>query len=132
MSNRAEWTATVQSWDEKAYDVVEGTPKTVKASISYAYEGAVTGTSGAEMVMVYVGEEAVYVGLERVTATVDGKSGTFVTSVVGGFKDGVASSSWDVVPGSGTDELAGISGKGSFEAPSGSTATVKLDYELAG
>jgi hypothetical protein len=80
--------------------------------------------------MVYVGEEAQYVGLERVTGSIAGRSGTFVTSVVGAFKDGVAASSWDIVPGSATGELEGLTGSGHFEAPSGNQATITLDYEL--
>jgi len=35
-----------------------------------------------------------------------------------------------VVDGSGTGELAGISGSGSFDAPLGSEASVELEYEV--
>jgi hypothetical protein len=130
MTTRAQAIATVASWDENAYDEAEGTPKTVKASIKYSYDGDITGDSAAEMLMVYVGEEAEYVGLERVSATIDGRKGTFVVSAVGGFKGGVASSSWNVVTGSGTGELEGLTGTGTFEAPSGSKANVTFEYEL--
>jgi hypothetical protein len=130
MSTRATAIATVKSWEETAYDEAEGTPKTVKASIKYAYEGDIIGESASEALMVYVGEEAQYVGLERVTATLAGRPGTFITSSVGAFKDGVAASSWDVVAGSATGELEGLTGRGHFEAPSGNQATIRLDYEL--
>ena len=130
MSTKAKATATVASWDENAYDEAEGKPKLSKASIKYTYEGDFEGESAAEMVMVYVGEEAEYVGLERMSGTLGGKKGTFVTSGVGGFKDGVASHSWKVVEGSGTDELEGLTGSGTFEAPMGNQATVKFEYEL--
>ena len=131
MPTKAQAVATVVSWEENAYDEAEGTPKTSRASIKYSYDGDVSGGSAAELLMVYVGEEAEYVGLERVTATIAGRKGTFVTSTVGGFKGGVASSSWNVVPGSGTGDLAGLSGSGTFEAPSGNKATVTFEYELA-
>ena len=131
MTTKAQAVAMVASWEENAYDEAEGTPKTSKASIKYTYDGDVSGESAAELLLVYVGEEAKYVGLERITATIDGRQGTFVTSAVGGFKDGVASSSWNIVPGSGTGELAGLSGKGTFEAPSGSKGTVTFEYELS-
>jgi hypothetical protein len=133
MSTKAQAVATVASWDENAYDediTVEGAPKTSKASIKYSYDGDIAGESAAELLMVYVGEEAEYVGLERVTATIDGRKGSFVISAVGGFKGGVASSSWNVVAGSGTGELEGLTGTGTFEAPSGHKATVTFDYEL--
>ena len=35
-----------------------------------------------------------------------------------------------IVEGSGTGELAGITGGGTFTAPLGSEATVELDYAL--
>jgi hypothetical protein len=130
MTTKAQAVATVASWEENAYDEIEGSPKTSKASIKYTYDGDVSGESAAELLMVYVGEEAEYVGLERVMATIDGRKGTFVTSAVGGFKGGVASSTWNIVPGSGTGDLAGLSGTGTFEAPSGNKATVTLEYEL--
>lgn len=130
MSTKAQAVATVASWDENPYDEVEGAPKTSKASIKYSYAGDITGESAAELLMVYVGEEAEYVGLERVTVTIDGRKGSFVVSAVGGFKGGVASSSWNVVAGSGTGELEGLTGTGTFEAPSGNKATVTFDYEL--
>ncbi len=69
--------------------------------------------------------------LGRITATIDGRSGTFVVSVAGGFRDGVARWSWDVVGGSATGELAGLTGKGSAEAPSGNQALLTFDYELS-
>ena len=131
MSSKGQAVATVASWEENAYDEDDGAPKTSKASIKYTYEGDITGESSVEMLMVYVGEEAEYVGLERVSATIDGRKGTFVTSGVGGFKDGVASSSWKIVPGSGTGDLEGLSGSGTFEAPSGNKATINFEYDFA-
>ena len=93
MSTKAVATATGGSGNENAYDEAEGKPKLSKASIKSTYDGDFTGESAAEMVMAYVGEEAEYVGLERMSGTLGGKKGTFVTSGVGGFKDGVASHS---------------------------------------
>ena len=130
MSTNGQAVATVSSWEENAYDEAEGTPKTSKASIKYSYEGDISGESAVEMLMVYVGEEAEYVGLERVTATIDGRKGTFVTSGVGAFKGGVASSSWRIIPGSGTGDLTGLRGSGTFEAPSGNKATISFEYDL--
>jgi Protein of unknown function (DUF3224) len=130
MGTKAEATATVGSWDENAYDEAEGKPKLTKASIKYTYEGDFEGESAAEMAMVYVGEEAEYVGLERMSGTLGGKKGTFVTSGTGGFKDGVASHSFKIVEGSGTDGLEGLTGSGTFEAPMGNQATVTFEYQL--
>lgn len=130
MSTKAQATATVASWDEDAYDEAEGLPKLSKASIKYTYEGDITGEGASELAMAYVGEEAEYVGLERVTGAVGGRKGTFVTSATGAFKGGVAAHTWKVVEGSGTGELEGLRGSGTFEAPMGSQASLTFDYEL--
>ncbi len=130
MSTKGHAIATVASWDETAYDEADGLPKLSKASIKYTYEGDLVGESAAELSMVYVGEEAEYVGLERMTATLGGKEGTFVVAAVGAFKGGVAANTWKVVEGSGTGELAGLRGSGNFEAPMGSKATLTFEYEL--
>ena len=130
MSTKAQATATVASWDEKAYDEADGKPKLSKASIKYTYEGDLKGESSSEMVMVYVGEEAEYVGLERMSGTLGGKKGTFVTSASAPSRTGCASTKWTIVEGSGTGELEGLTGSGTFEAPMGDQAKVEFEYEL--
>jgi len=71
-----------------------------------------------------------YVGLQRITGTLAGRSGTFVLSTVGTFDGQEASGTWTVLAGSGTDELAGLTGTGTFSAPSGGEPSVSLDYDL--
>ena len=123
-------TATVASWAEKAYDEEPDTARTTRAEITFGYDGALRGEGRAVLLMAYAGEEADFVGLERVSATLDGHSGTFVVSQCGAFRDGVARSTWNVVPGTGTGGLAGLRGSGTSEAPRGNQASVTLDYEL--
>ena len=48
----------------------------------------------------------------------------------GSFDGGEAKGEWTVVPGSGTDELGGLRGRGGFAAPLGSEAAVTLEYEF--
>lgn len=38
---------------------------------------------------------------------------------------------WHIVPGSGTGQLVGIGGKGSFEAAGGPVVAYELEYEFA-
>ncbi len=130
MSTNASATLTVAGWDENPYDETEGTAKTTKARISYTYEGAIVGEGHSESLMVYVGQEAEYVGLERITATIEGRAGAFVASIAGAFRDGVARWNWEIVTGSATGELEGLTGSGNAEAPMGNQATLTFDYEL--
>ena len=123
-------TATVASWDEKPYDEAPDTAKTAEAHVTYTYEGGLTGEGHARLLLAYVGQEAEFVGLERVTATLGGREGSFVTSQTGSFRDGVARWTWQIVPGTGTDALEGLSGGGTGEAPMGNTATLSFEYDL--
>ena len=73
---------------------------------------------------------ATFVGLERVSGTVDGKTGTFVLQHKGSFSEGEARSSWTIVPGSGTGGLASLQGKGSYIAGHGEPAQVSFTYSF--
>ena len=53
---------------------------------------------------------AAYVAIERITGTLDGHAGSFMTCHRGIMKDGDASLDVVIVPGTGTDALEGISG----------------------
>jgi hypothetical protein len=51
-----------------------------------------------------------YVTLMQVNATFDGRTGSFVLQGTGGYDGTSASSQSTVIPGSGTGELAGLTG----------------------
>jgi hypothetical protein len=123
-------TATVASWDEKPYDEEPDTAKTAQAQVTYTYEGGLSGEGRARLLLAYAGQEAEFVGLERLTATLDGRRGTFVTAQTGSFRDGVARWTWQVVPGTATGDLTGLRGSGSAEAPVGNQATLTFEYEF--
>ena len=56
--------------------------------------GAIEGTSSIEYLMSYsVHGTATFVGLERVSGTVDGKTGTLIVQHFGSFSEGKARSS---------------------------------------
>ena len=71
-----------------------------------------------------------YVGLQHLVGTLGGRSGSFVLSSPGTFDGQAATGTWTVLEGSGTEELAGLTGTGTFTAPSGGEPTVTLDYDL--
>ena len=81
--------------------------------------------------MAYTADDrAEFVGIQVVTGTLGGKQGSFVLRSVGTFDGSKAVGELTVVDGSGTGDLSGISGTGSFTAPMGDTASLTLDYEL--
>ena len=124
----------IASWDEKPYAEFDDKRKLTQAITTQNYTGDLVGEGRSNMVMCY-GDSAdvpvYYTGLEHFDGTVDGRSGTFVMQANGVFADGIAASTWFVVPGSGTGELAGLRGEGATRAVSGEAAIpVTFEYHF--
>jgi hypothetical protein len=100
------------SWDEEAYDDAEGA-RLVKVRNTKTFEGGISGTSTTELLQAIAGDGgAAYVGIERVTAEIDGRKGTFVLRHSASMTpDGGGDMRVDVVPGSATGDLAGLGGE---------------------
>jgi len=73
---------------------------------------------------------ASFTGLERVTGSIGGRSGSFVLQHTGTFEDGVAKVTLAVVPGSGTGDLRGLKGEGGFSVGHQPPFAVTLDYHV--
>jgi Protein of unknown function (DUF3224) len=73
---------------------------------------------------------ATFVGLERIVGTIGGKTGSFVLQHIGTFDGQVAKAQLLVVPGSGTRELGGLRGEGSFEAGLGPEGARSITLEV--
>lgn len=71
---------------------------------------------------------AVFAGFEVITGQFGGRSGSFTLQHNGKFENGVASSSFVVVTGSGKGELSGISGAGSFKSGESGSASYEMDF----
>lgn len=83
-----------------------------RLSIDKRFHGDLDGTSRGQMMA--EGNPASgfggYVALERVTATLNGRKGSFVLQHSGTMAGGKAEMVVTVVPGSGTDDLKGLAG----------------------
>jgi hypothetical protein len=115
-----EWSET--TWDGKpAGELVSGvTVVAVTASI----EGTIDGRISDRWLMSYGRPgTAEFTGLTEVTGTVEGRTGTVVLRHVGRMENGNLRSEFVVAAGSGTGDLAGLTGTGTvtFTAPDGPT-----------
>ncbi len=129
MQTRAKVTFTIKSWDEKTYDEIEGAPKLTRARVTKSYQGDLEGEGKLEYLMMYrTAASASFMGLERVTGSVAGRSGSFVLQHSGTFEDGVAKVILSVVPGSGTGDLHGMMGEGGFNAGHQPPYAMTLNY----
>ena len=121
----------VNDWQEQPYQQVDHGAKLTRASVTRTYTGDIAGDSTAESLMFYASDsEATIVALERVVGALGNRRGSFVVESRSTFDGTEARGSWSVVDGSGTDQLAGLSGNGEFSAKRGPNGTVDLDYTL--
>jgi len=119
----------VKSYEPTPYDQPAARPALVRIDVVEDFSGDIAGEGVATFLQATGGEdEASFVGVERVTGNVGGRSGTFVLQDQGTLKGSTVSGSWFVVPGSGTGELSGLRGEGGFTAELGQGADITLDY----
>lgn len=81
------------------------------------FSGDITGTSLVKATMLVIENSAsgVYVGIERFNCNVHGRQGTFLLTHTAFMPDPDNMTRWQIVPGSGTGELTGISGAGEIQ-----------------
>jgi hypothetical protein len=129
----AEATGTfeVTSWNEEAYHEREGEPKLTRASGDQRFIGDIEGQGFVTWLMCYSPDGAArFVGLNRVEGRLAGRSGSFIIESLGDHDGKSSKGSWAVVAGSGSADLAAISGTGSFDAPGGPKVSYRLEYRL--
>ena len=133
MPAHAEGEFTVKGWEENDLRDLGGGTKLTKATMTFAFEGEIAAEGVAETVMFYRSDgTAVYTGLQRMTGQVGGRDGTFVVLADGTFEGGTATTRWQVIAGSGTGDLTGLTGSGEAVAASGNPGgTCAFDYDLA-
>ncbi|WP_340103378.1 DUF3224 domain-containing protein [Rhodohalobacter sp. 8-1] len=103
-----------------------------RISIDKSFEGDLTGTSKGEMlsVMTPVKGSAGYVAIEQVTGEIGGMNGSFVLQHFGTMHSGHERLILEVVPDSGTGDLAGISGSMSIKINDGQHF-YEFDFSIA-
>lgn len=108
-----------------------------KASVKFEMSGDLTGKASVEYLMFYKHFDAndqhkasaVYTDLIRFTGSVNGKTGSFAMQDNGNFEGGTAKSDLQIISGSGTEELKGISGTGNYIANQNGF-NLELNYEI--
>jgi hypothetical protein len=119
----------VTAWDEHPYDEPADGPTLKRITVRKRFSGALEGESVAELLAAQGEDGRGYVASERVEGVLDGRSGTFVLQHGAIEGDGALRSFGSVVPGSGTGELRGINGDGTFvHDESGATLTLSVGF----
>ncbi|MDB4976040.1 MAG: hypothetical protein JWN48_4381 [Myxococcaceae bacterium] len=102
-----------------------------RLSIDKQFQGDLEGTSKGQMLASRsdVKGSAGYVAIERVQASLGGRTGSFVLQHSGTMNRGVSQLSVTVVPDSGTGELEGLSGRMKIIIAEGKHS-YEFEYEL--
>ena len=119
----------VKTYEPKPYDEGPDGPSRVEIHVSETFSGDIEGEGVVRFLQaVRADGSASFVGIERVSGKVGGRSGTFLLQDSGTLEGSTVKGEWFVIPGSGTGELAGLRGEGGFTAELGQRASITLDY----
>ncbi|MGH1352853.1 MAG: DUF3224 domain-containing protein [Methyloligellaceae bacterium] len=104
-----------------------------RRSIDKVFKGELDASSVGEMLSVVtcVQGSAGYVAMETVTGNLCGLDGSFVLQHYGTMREGSQLLVLEIVPDSGTDDLAGITGKMAIKMEDGQHF-YEFEYELPG
>jgi hypothetical protein len=134
MAKKIDTKLKIESWDEKPYREFDDGRKFTKADVVLGGDDQGIEKATFESLMYYGPDgSATYLSLMEVTGALDGRSGSFVLEGRGTYDGGTASGSYTVVEGSGTGELAGITGSGSSSSTHDDYPNMpfSLRYELS-
>lgn len=103
-----------------------------RMSLDKVFNGALQGTSKGEMLAARTAQEGsgVYVAIETVTGTLDGREGGFMLAHRSFMDRGAQSQAISVVPDSGTGALVGLRGELTIRIEGGQHF-YDFDYRLA-
>jgi hypothetical protein len=103
----------IESWDEKPYRELGDGTKFTRADVRLSGPSDGLVSAGFEALMFYRADgSSAYAGLMHITGVLDGHAGSFVLRGDGSYDDATARVRFHVVEGSGTGELAGLTGTG--------------------
>ena len=125
MAQIAEGTFDVHLTPQPADETAGATPN--RLLMAKRYHGDLQATAQGQMLSAVTATKgsAGYVAIEHVTGTLHGRSGSFVLQHKGVMNRGVQQLEITVVPDSGTEDLAGLSGSMGIRITEG-----RHDYDL--
>lgn len=130
MTRQALGEFVLDGWESENYDEAEGAILG-RVSAPKTFRGDLEGTSRATLLTVYDadGNPAAYVGVERVTGSLGGRSGSFVLhhTAPGTAGEPIVIR---IVPNTATGELKGLSGSLSITGDVENGHTYSIEYDL--
>ncbi|MGW8781789.1 DUF3224 domain-containing protein [Streptomyces sp. NPDC055796] len=125
---------TFADWEEQPIGPADSTPRLARSTVVNAFAGGIeAGATRAGYTITYTGQATgSYTGLELLVGAVDGRKGAFVLEQRGTFDASGTRCTFEVVPGSGSGGLTGLSGSGAFTYRHGDTSVAyEFTYAVA-
>jgi hypothetical protein len=125
----------VTGWEQAPYEEGTAGPVLSRVIVRKKFRGDLTGESTAKLLMCQadpsdLGAGAGYVASERVVGRLGGREGTFVLQHWGVSGGDSPRTAGHVVPGSGTGDLAGLTGDVEFSVDAEGAHSLTLNYSL--
>ncbi len=122
----------LDSFDEEPPFIEDPGVRYARIKIAKTFRGDLEAQSTVEMLSVRAESGgAGYVAVERISGSLHGRTGSFALLHIGTMAGEVQWARWPVVPGSGTEDLARISGEARIEVSPEGAHELHLDYELS-
>jgi hypothetical protein len=119
----------VETYEPQPYEEIDEGPNLAEIQVTETFSGDIEGKGVVRFLQaVRKDGSASFVGIERVTGSLAGRTGSFLLQDAGALKGNTVRGEWFVIPGSGTGELVGLRGEGGFTAELGQHASITLDY----
>ncbi len=108
----------IKSWDEQPFRELSDGRTLKRADVVLSGGGDGATLEGTWNALLYYNADgtSTYVGVLYATGTLDGRTGSFVMVGQGTYDGTTARITSDIVAGSGTEGLAGITGRGEHES----------------
>ncbi|MFD2078546.1 Protein of unknown function [Actinopolymorpha cephalotaxi] len=135
MGHRATGSFEITRWDATTEEE-DGGVTIASVLVGKEFRGGLTGTSTARLLTVAgrVPTSAAYVAIERMTGTLDGRTGTFVVQHAATMETDDAgpysTMTVTVVPDTGTGELTGIRGEVTITVHEDGGHTYAIEYDF--
>lgn len=121
----------IDRWDESDLETYPDGSKMARSRATQTFSGDISGQSVTESVLFYRPDgTAEYVTIERLDGAINGKSGTVAFRYQGVYDLKLAKATFEVIPDSGTGEMVGITGSGTFQADHEMNVDFQLTYAL--
>ncbi len=119
----------VTLWDAANYDESTFSPTLSEVTVKKSFDGEMKGESVGKLLMCTSREDSAgYTIMDRFFVEIEGRKGSFV-AIHGGMTDEMKAEG-KIVPGSGTGELEGITGRIEFHSDE-SGKILTLEYKIA-